>query len=103
MTTPDKKSVMMYVMCYFQVLPHSDIVIEDEPVTGTADDKSSTSASKPNVPSQVSTLACIRQGSPGGFESQNLNDDSGDAIELETCRCITKDVATSCSVRILLM
>ena len=27
--TPDKKSVMMYVMCYFQVLPHSNIVIED--------------------------------------------------------------------------
>ena len=27
--TPDKKSVMMYVMCYFQVLPHSDIRVEE--------------------------------------------------------------------------
>ena len=29
---PDKKSIMMYVMCFFQVLPHSNIVI-DEPDT----------------------------------------------------------------------
>ena len=28
--TPDKKSVMMYVMCYFQVLPHGDIQVEEE-------------------------------------------------------------------------
>ncbi len=28
MDNPDKKSIMMYVMCYFQVLPHSNIVIE---------------------------------------------------------------------------
>ena len=27
--TPDKKSVMMYVMCYFQVLPHSDINMDE--------------------------------------------------------------------------
>lgn len=26
---PDKKSIMMYVMCYFQALPHSNIVIDD--------------------------------------------------------------------------
>ena len=26
---PDKKSVMMYVMCFFQVLPHSHIVVEE--------------------------------------------------------------------------
>ena len=55
-TTPDKKSVMMYVMCYFQVLPHSDIVIEDVPALAAASDKSSiniTGATKPSVPSQV--------------------------------------------------
>ena len=55
-TTPDKKSVMMYVMCYFQVLPHSDIVIEDVPALAAASDKSSTNitgATKPPVPSQV--------------------------------------------------
>ena len=55
-TTPDKKSVMMYVMCYFQVLPHSDIVIEDVPAHAATGDKSSTNitgAIKPSVPSQV--------------------------------------------------
>ena len=26
---PDKKSVMMYVMCFFQVLPHDNITLED--------------------------------------------------------------------------
>ena len=47
---------MMYVMCYFQVLPHSDIVIEDVPALAAASDKSSTNitgATKPSVPSQV--------------------------------------------------
>ena len=46
---------MMYVMCYFQVLPHADIVIEDVPSLAAASDKSSTitGATKPNVPSQV--------------------------------------------------
>ena len=33
--TPDKKSVMMYVMCYFQVLPHGDIHVEEEMESGT--------------------------------------------------------------------
>ena len=54
--TPDKKSVMMYVMCYFQVLPHSDIMMEDVPTLAAASDKSSnniTGATKPSVPSQV--------------------------------------------------
>ena len=32
---PDKKSIMMYVMCYFQVLPHSNIVIDSDPETPT--------------------------------------------------------------------
>ena len=53
--SPDKKSVMMYVMCYFQVLPHADIVIEDVPALAAGSDKSSinTGAIKPNVSSQV--------------------------------------------------
>ena len=37
---PDKKSIMMYVMCFFQVLPHSDIVIDDQ-TTVTTKHKSS--------------------------------------------------------------
>lgn len=28
--TPDKKSVMMYLMCLFKVLPHSDIPVDHE-------------------------------------------------------------------------
>ena len=26
---PDKKSIMMYVMCFFQALPHGDIVVDE--------------------------------------------------------------------------
>ncbi|XP_013413171.1 dystrophin isoform X2 [Lingula anatina] len=35
---PDKKSVMMYLMCLFQVLPHSSIVIEDSDNMSTTSD-----------------------------------------------------------------
>ncbi len=72
--TPDKKSVMMYVMCYFQVLPHADIVMEGEgdPLLSTSpatadDTKSSTTTTaavavptaKSTVPSQVSVFLCV--------------------------------------------
>lgn len=30
---PDKKSIMMYVMCFFQVLPHSNIILDSDPET----------------------------------------------------------------------
>ena len=64
---PDKKSVMMYVMCYFQVLPHSNIVIEDldfsppppnkvqyKQFTSSSPTAHKPAAADPTVPSEVS-------------------------------------------------
>jgi hypothetical protein len=33
---PDKKSILMYVMCLFQQLPTNNIVIEDKQKSGTS-------------------------------------------------------------------
>ena len=32
---PDKKSIMMYVMCYFQVLPHDSITLDEADIASS--------------------------------------------------------------------
>ncbi len=52
MDNPDKKSIMMYVMCYFQVLPHSNIVIDQTAAT-TSPSMKTQQITDTSVPMQV--------------------------------------------------
>ena len=49
---PDKKSIMMYIMCFFQVLPHQDIVIDEALITPPVSARDNTSKSS-NIIAQV--------------------------------------------------
>jgi hypothetical protein len=50
---PDKKSIMMYVMCYFQVLSQPKYVIEDSILTTIEKVDTSTNTSMVNIASIV--------------------------------------------------
>lgn len=47
---PDKKSIMMYIMCYFQVLPHSTVAMDGTTTVTTVTKTTTVVSSEPSPP-----------------------------------------------------